>query len=108
MRDWDYEFSLLRLEDDARAFPDDVIHGPQYESPEPERRTLQERRELRIAEGECPMPGCGGSLDEDFFCSQCGNTSLPGQQPETPGPPDLPTFPLALTLDEYAEAQVDL
>ena len=40
-------------------------------------------RELKIADGFCPMIGCGGVLDVDFFCSLCGNVSLPKLKDET-------------------------
>src|ERR1051326_2874504 len=42
-----------------------------------ERHTPEVWREVKISEGLCPFPGCSGSLDDSFYCSQCGNVSLP-------------------------------
>lgn len=86
----------------------EVLPGPEYDvQPRPVTRTLQEWREVKIADGLCPLPGCGGSLDADCFCSLCGTVSLPGVAPSDPDVRELPVYPIALTLDEYAEAQVD-
>ena len=88
----------------------EVLSGPEYDrQPRPTTRTFQERREAKIADGDCPLPGCGGRLDEAWYCSQCGQVSLPGQTPETPAPLELPRYPLALTIpvDEFAPAEVD-
>lgn len=110
MRDWDLEFSLLALEDDARAFPDDRIEAPQ---PAPvmhgRRGTYEERRQWFIDEGCCPRPGCHVPLD-DGACPQCGWTLADernvGWTPEQE-PDYTATLPLALTLEEYAPAAVE-
>lgn len=88
----------------------EVLDGPiDPAPPRVETHTLAEWRELKIADGLCPLPGCAGNLDEDFFCSLCGNTSLPHQTVvDGPEPAELPFFPLVLHVpDEYAPAEVD-
>jgi len=35
----------------------------------------------KVLDGECPMPGCRGIL-EDFFCPVCGVTSPPSKYQE--------------------------
>ena len=65
--------------------------------PQPEKHTPAEWRELRIANGDCPVGACPGRLDEDFCCGFCGRVSLP--RPVEPEPDEwLETFPLALRL----------
>lgn len=74
---------------------------------QPESHTLSEWRELRIADGQCPMPGCAGLLDEDFFCSACGCTSLPAPVDAEVERVTIPLPPHELPFDEYAPAVLD-
>jgi len=61
------------------------VLGTGFHPEPPAERTysLDERRELKIASGECPMPGCAGQLDADFYCIACGNVSLPRPVPDS-------------------------
>jgi hypothetical protein len=101
---YDLEFNL---DDDRAQFPDDVIQAPLPPSREPDRHTLNEWRELRIADGICPMPGCAGSLDEDFYCSRCSNVSLPAPTRVEVERVTIPLPPHELPFDEYSPAVVD-
>lgn len=94
---------------------------PWTPEPSPESHTPAVWRELKIADGLCPLPGCGGTLDADFFCATCGQVSLPKPAEDVVEDVDeyLPRLPLALEgwpaagfpepptpVDEYAEADV--
>lgn len=87
--------------------PDPPVWQPPKHEPA---MTMQEWREVRIQDGVCPLPGCSGSLDQDFFCAQCGQVSLPHQPVELQ--PDetaeaLPPEYVQGTVDEYAPADVE-
>lgn len=120
-------------------FPDDeyvtfehLLQGPEYEpekdpnnqslpmpsrerKQEPVRKTFDEWREVRIQARECPMPGCSGHLDDDFFCSFCANVSLPASMKDAAvvsGGEPVPAaaeLPLAgcYGVDEFAPADMD-
>lgn len=99
---WELEFNV---DDDRAQFPDDLITGPEPGPREPERHTLNEWREIRISDGECPMPGCSGDLDEDFYCSRCSNVSLPAKAAEAERV-TIPLPPHELPFDEYSPCDV--
>ena len=91
--------------DDVRPFwgeHEAVIAAPEWQPAPAVRTTFAERREARISDGLCPLPGCGGSLDEDFFCSMCGQVSLPGRDVTVATSWSLLTDDDQLTLDEAA------
>lgn len=46
------------------------------------RGTYDELRELKVLDHYCPMPGCSGGLDAEWFCSMCGHVSFPKVLPE--------------------------
>lgn len=98
------------MSDDVRPFfgeEEEVLSAPTPAPVRHERRgTFEQRRQWWIAEGACPRPGCHVELDEGC-CPQCGWTLAD----EKPAPVTVeqsddyvPTLQLALTLDEYAEA----
>ncbi len=99
------------------GFPPEIVGGPDPVDPLERSRmnkkpgmTPAEWREQNIAEGLCPMVGCGGTLDKDLFCSQCGEVSLPRPVEAVleDSPEYIPTIPGALwPVDEYAPAEVD-
>lgn len=87
-RDWEQ-----RLHEEAEGWHDEyapcaVDFRPDFKQPfrdvpvkEPGRRgTYVELRQMKIEAGECPMPGCAGLLDEDFYCFGCGFVSTPGSE----------------------------
>ena len=109
MNDFDWDIA----EQDVRPFfgelPETVGESLRpSRQPRQESHTPAEWRELKIADGLCPMVGCGGTLDEDLFCSTCGNTSLPRPVEDEPlDELELPVYPVALSFDEYAPTSVD-
>lgn len=102
----DYYNLEFNLDDDRAAFPDDVIAAPEPSPADRERHTLNEWRELRIAAGECPMPGCAGAIDESFYCSMCGCTSLPATLEREVERVTIPLPPHELPFDEYGPCDV--
>lgn len=64
-----------------RWTPEDDLAGEPLPAPgwraEEARSTFAARKDAMIRERLCPLPGCSGRLDQDFFCSGCGNVSLP-------------------------------
>jgi hypothetical protein len=108
-------FDWQAAEDDVRPFFGEVEEPADLERWRPktttDSRTPAEWREVKIANGECPMAGCGGNLDEACFCPQCGNVSLPGRivLDATVSREDyVETLPGALwPVEEYAPAEVD-
>lgn len=105
-RDWEYEFSLLALDDDRAAFPDDVITAP---TPEPvvhkKRTTFQERHDAFIADGLCPA--CKIQFDDTGFCSICGFDLAQDAAPMTIELRDDYIPQLPLPIDEYGPAALD-
>ena len=103
------------MNDNARPFfgeEEGIIESPAWRnSNDGERRgTPAARYEWRQAEGLCCHRSgtvfCTGTLDSDGYCSLCGKVSMPPVAPD-PEPDFIATIPGALTLDEYAPAQVD-
>lgn len=92
---------------------EEVIEGPSWMPDREQRATFHERREAKLRDGLCPMPGCGGFIDEDWYCSQCGCVSMPGSLATMVEDPPLPAdlrrqMPQQqMFLDEYAAAMVD-
>lgn len=68
--------------------PCDVDFRPDFKQPlrdtpvkqEGRHGTWAELRQMKITDGECPLPGCAGRLDEDFYCFGCGFVSTPGSE----------------------------
>lgn len=85
--------------------PFDPVPEPWQPPVHEETHTMQEWREVRIQDGTCPLPGCSGTLDEDFFCARCGNVSLPHQSIELQPDDAAEMFPQEfLPVDEFAPA----
>jgi hypothetical protein len=102
-------FEFLDIDQEIRRF-----FGEQSEPvgvvppvvPVPESHTLDEWREIRIGEGQCPMPGCAGNLDDDFYCGMCGCTSLPASLHSEVERVTIPLPPHELPFDEYSPCAV--
>ena len=74
------EFAPSRVWDELEqdlGLPDFLRARASTSWPQERRFTPEQWREVKIGDGMCPMPGCSGNLDEDFFCAGCGNVSLP-------------------------------
>jgi hypothetical protein len=87
---------------------------PPREQPEPVRRTIDDRRQWKIAEGICPRPACNTELDEGA-CPRCGwslveermRDRLRAREEPEPDAEWLPTLPLALQIDCFGPANID-
>jgi hypothetical protein len=73
---WHDEYGPADVADDRPEFKKRMVDMPVRG--EGRRGTYEELREMKIAAHECPLPGCAGTLDEDWFCSHCGFVSTPG------------------------------
>lgn len=93
--------------------PEPVGHpAPSRPTRQPVAKPIEEWRRSRILEGLCPRPSCLTELDEDA-CPRCGWSLLEEQMTarlnrvEDRDDDWLPTLPQALTIDCYADANLD-